>query len=46
MTLETIAVLKEKGFEIVASTFNGLPLKEWQPAKPSVLWESAMKTRV
>ncbi|AMP20417.1 hypothetical protein AZF37_03850 [endosymbiont 'TC1' of Trimyema compressum] len=37
VTLETIAVLKEKGFEIVASTFNGLPLEEWQPAKPFVL---------
>ena len=37
VTLENVAILKEKGFEIIASTFNGIPLEEWQPTKPFVL---------
>ena len=37
VTLENVAVLKEKGFEVIASTFNGMPLEDWQPSKPFVL---------
>lgn len=37
VTLETVAVLKEKGFEIIASTFDGTPLEAWESTKPFVL---------